>query len=259
MKEKRHIVSKYSLVLVMFVLLFTTNISSALAAQNSYALGSRYAEGQNMNDEIKEAEKVCNRIIYDSGQMGFTSYDWYGSSSTKSNILLAASGDVARNAISFYVGHGSDESYYIWADDGTEVWFNEVYRVTGNQITKFAFLWSCNQAEVKIHMPMGWLHTTSESDDGYHNPDCGKLTFISFKAGAPFLNKTISGVQKAGAKFVNITYDALASGSDVYVNEALDIASFNLWGVVWDQCQLYTDYSMWVYGDGYLSVCGLQG
>jgi len=237
-------------------LLVATNISSVSATKNSYALGSRYDVA---SYEIAEAEKVCNHIVYRSGQMGFTSYDWYGSASTESNILLAASGNDANNAIVFYIGHGADDSYLIFDDNGAYVWYDEVYAVTGAQRTKFVFLWSCYQAEVKDRMPKGWLHTTSVSDDGYHNPDYGGLTFIGFKGSAPFISLKIGDRDKAGAKFINVTYDVLAVGTDSYVNEALNIASINVWGVVWDKSPLYEVYGMWVYGDGSLSVYGLSG
>ncbi|MCS7120875.1 MAG: hypothetical protein RMJ07_06345 [Nitrososphaerota archaeon] len=204
--------------------------------------------------------QVCDEIVYRSIQMGFTSYNWYGSNSTKNNILIAASGQNARNAITFYIGHGSPGSYLILDDIGTPVWHHEIYGVTGNQINKFVFLWSCHQAEVKNRMPRGWLHTTAVSDDGYHNPDYGRLTFIGFKNYAPFLSINIDGMDQAGAVFIKHFYQVLAVGTDSCVNEALNIASFSLWERVWDQCALYNStYGMWVYGNGLMSVYGLPG
>lgn len=244
--------SKIVTVLISLIFILTAACGHC-SAQNSFVMGSRWDVPQYEVDVDREA---CDWVVHFSNNAGCFTYDWYGSQTTRQNILDAAQGRYG-NSISFYIGHGENpwggSDFWIYDDDGTEVHDNTIYSYTYGRWTYFAFLWSCFQAHaIDDGMPEAWLHTVNLSDDGYHNPDSGGYTFVGFIEAAPYLSNTIDGVDDAGKWFIYRFYYQSQAG-DISVNDALDFAA-DQWGqgIDFDDCPLYThsDWQMWVYGDG---------
>lgn len=248
--------TKLSLFAVIMLVVLASNIN-VISAAKSFAMGSTY--GYLPPGEPELGEEAADRVCMYTGLMGWTTYDWYGSHTTKIWILEAASGYGAAKAISFYIGHGSVDyfgNYFIVDDTGVWVYDIDIYYETEDQNTKYILLWSCEQGDGVWAMPWAWLHTSDISHDGYHNPDFGGLAFIGFREIAPFLVREIDGVKEAGFKFIDKFYFWLAAPQPRYINSALDRASLYLWGVDFDDCPLYTDpdYEMRVYGDGFFDL-----
>lgn len=255
---------KSKLIIALLSFCFPIFIASAgivQASANSYAMASTWGFGP---EEKLVQKSVCENITTYSDWMDYTWYNWYGSETEKHNILDAAAGGGASKAISYYTGHGNRDEvgglYWIEDSDSFLVKDSEIYDETGEQITKFAFLFSCLQAEViSGGMPEAWLHTANLSSDGYHYPDGNGLTFIGFKQLASQLHEKVGGVNNAGGRFSSLFYWFSYYYTYCPVKHALDYASWELWGpnVDFDECPLYVDNEMRVYGDGDLKIGAL--
>jgi hypothetical protein len=127
--------------------------------------------------------------------------------------------------------------------------------------TKFVYLDACNLGNSISGMPYAWLHTTSISTDGYHNPDYSLKCFVGWSGSAPYITNTVDGQTYAGYWFVYQFYvAALSLGYNV--NAALDYASQQLWQIDFDNSnnKFYTGWDEWVglnhYVFGHMVVYG---
>jgi hypothetical protein len=202
----------------------------------STSLGSTY--GAPSDEEIEKDYAVANFIKF---LAIFRDYEkannWYGDNTTTNNVYIAAIGVGELYAIAFYIGHGDYESgqYYIYDDDGNEVYDKNIYKVTPFQRLRFAIIWSCYQAYtigghhpngVPYGMPMAWLHTNDLDPDGYTLPNNGQpdLVFIGFKEYAPDLTYDMWGAEDAGYHFL-LHFYASALYCQETIKDSLDDAS----------------------------------
>lgn len=281
---------------LVIALLYGLLASQVAFADSSFALGSRSSVPQ---EEINLDTSIANLIASYSSMASFTTYNWYGASTTRNNIYIAAYGNGHFWSISFHIGHGGwDTWWHFWgwpwqwhthtqycivADDGShvcdcDIYANSVYQNINSQ--KFLFLWSCEQGneigsmvtypcgEVRAKgMPLAWLHTTSLSSDGYASPDGKGQTFNGFEGAAPFLSYDGLGATDACYYFLQyFYYYALYRGRYYSVNAALDQAATNVWGTSFGGCILRTGYTiggsngkMKVYGDGGKHISNYAG
>ena len=253
-------------------------------AKSSTIMGSRYPNEQGFPGAWeKQTDSQLADYIYDcSTASSYTSFNWYGASTTEENIYDAAWGVDHVDSISFYIGHGKNRT--IWwngeihwdmqADDGVWVADDWIHPHSSCQNVKFAFLWSCHLGEViggthfwtgPYGMPHAWLHTTSLSTDGYANPDNTGFTFLGFSNYAPGLTATVGGKYRAGYDFAGYFYQrALLDGFSII--ESLDLAARYTWdrynpNYHFSDSVFYQGYlvegengKMEVYGDGNLEI-----
>jgi hypothetical protein len=252
------------------------------------ALGSTY---ETTPEERELDSKIVNAILEYASYTGeYVGYNWYGYYTDATHIYFAANGYNSwyNYSVSWYIGHGNIDywwciwgwpwhwhgpHWYIQADDGSIVFDCDIYEYTEAKVGRFAFLWSCHQADVigsiitypcgmkAQGMPLGWLHTSSLSSDGYKFPDNGGYTFIGFEGEAPFFTNPYwpSGELY---KFVDHFYFAsLVTGAQYSIKDALDYASLLLWGKSFNLSNLYNGYNfdghvgrIRVYGDGNLHI-----
>jgi hypothetical protein len=258
---------------IVFYVIWFTLISSG-HAESSTILGSWYGVEPL---EIMTADQLAGYIYNCSTASAYTSYDWYGSSTTKDNIGVAASGNGDTYSVSFYVGHGRvrtewiiEDHYDIVASNG--VWVDDgwIYPHAADRNVRFVFLWSCYQGNTiggthfwtgNYGMPYCWLHTTNLTQDGYGTPDENGYTFIGFYGPGPLLSINDLGY-RAGYRFAGHFYEyAMISGKSI--NQALDYAASHTWGQNYNfsNCIYRTGYTldgeaghMVVYGDGTLEI-----
>ena len=243
-------------------------------AKSSTVLGSRYTltEWEEQTDS-----QLASFIFNCSLASNYTSYNWYGSSTTQANIYEAAQGAGHVFSTSFYIGEGYNDKivwliekhYEIATDNGTKVSDDWIHQYSGCQNDRFVFLWSCYQGETiggthfwsgAYGMPHCWLHTTNLSDDGYADPDNSGYAFIGFTGTAPHLTLRIS-TDCAGYKFAGYFYQA-ALKAGCSINAALDEAAFKVWNVDSFSDSVFcngfvaggVNTSMVVYGDGNLEI-----
>lgn len=259
---------------LMFFVAFT-GLIPACQGKASTALGSTWevpAYEQNY-DSI-----IANFITQHAERAGYWALNFYGSSTTKENILDAAWGWGHSYAIAWYIGHGGYEDWWVWwpphferhkfirDNEGGKVYDNDIYPETTCRFVRFAFLWSCHQGDEigkKAYgwyrgMPFAWLHTSSLSSDGYKYPDGKGYTFNGFKGKAPYLANYLDGVDHACYYFLGIFYDRTLEYK-YSIRAALDYAANAVW---WDaptfaDCILYKGTGrgqMVVYGDGNLKI-----
>lgn len=232
--------------LLLFVLVFSyaSSFVPLSDARSSFSLGSTY------NVLAFEVEKCA--IVAGFIRSLATLRQWekaenyYGSPTTVIRIFSCAGGAGDTYAISFYVGHGNRTwyqngvHYFILADDGSLAYDYGVYSYTSRKRTKFAFLWSCYQAEViggfydgtsmgPFGMPHGWLHTTTLSPDGYANPDGRGYAFIGWNGTVKYLTDFVYGAEEAGYNFLLHFYN-YALYYRHRLRTALDEASRSVWG-----------------------------
>lgn len=173
---------------------------------------------------------------------GYTSYNYYGSETTCSNICLAADGMGNSGSVVFYIGHGwagypwnpIEKQWAIYEDTGEMAFDKDIFPYSSNQNVRFAFLYCCKGGDEigNIHfwsgtpfeMPYAWLHTISISDNGYSSPDSGDQAFIGFHELAPWLADSNEAHDYQGF-ITEFYYAALCCGEDLSVNEALDYAA----------------------------------
>ena len=246
---------------------------------SSTILGSHvgFSYGDIIDVHEWETSSQLSSYIYNCSSLSsYTTYNWFGSATTRDNIYTAASGAGAVFSITYFYGHGGydyfvlgsfEPHWYVYACDGSKVYDCDVYPQSNPKNVKFAFLWSCHQGDTiggthfwtgVYGMPKAWLHTTDLSNDGYADPDGKSSTFIGFKLDAPYLTKGLGSPNyNDGYYFVAYFYQsAMQSGKTI--NQALNDAAFKVWGVSYfSQCPLYTGWGegqMVVYGDGSASL-----
>lgn len=184
----------------------------------------------------------------------------------------------------FYVGDGCVDWWCLGFDDHYEIMTSDglvsdvdIFPHSEDQNLRFSYIFACYQGD-KIGgnhlfsgaygMPYAWLHAASLSEDGYADPDEGGRVFLGYLNLAPWLTNDEDWQVNDGAyKFLYAFYTcALGLGLDHTVNDALDIAAYQVWGVPkYGESILYNgyNYSYWdydpphmVYETGYMKVYG---
>ncbi|MGA9388484.1 MAG: hypothetical protein WBV70_06650 [Candidatus Bathyarchaeia archaeon] len=90
-------------------------------------------------------------------------------------------------------------------------------------------------------MPYAWLHNSTLSEDGYANASLGDRAFLGFHNKAPYLSY-FTDCYKFLQRFY---FYALCRGWDYSINQALDRASQEIYGVTrFAQTYLYTGFSL---------------
>ncbi len=271
------------------MLVLTTVPVSSIGSRTSIAMGQR--QGDSYEEDLQE--DITNLIISLSDDTFYeNTYNWYYDETSAENILFAAEGGGESESIVFYIGHGDimedhidypdDNLYWIHTDDGslhdevgaddyTPFYQDGIYSNTDSYPNpRMVFLWSCWQGheigyyewnyERAFGMPYAWLRTDDLSADGYQNPDYNGHAFIGFQGKAPLLSATIWDEEDANYQFLEWFYTLALNSSEYYsVNEALDEAAQQVWGVYFDECPLYEFIDeefngMVVYGDGSIKI-----
>lgn len=254
-------------------------------ASSSVTLGITYGQ----TDEEKAADNwVMGQITYYSNLSGYSTYNWYGANTTTSNIYTAASGNVnydypIPHSIAFYMGEGGVNDllppfcpqWYIENNDGGLVYDLNIYNYSPTMQVRLAVIWACHSGDViggtnyydylppltlQYGMPNAWLHTTSLSNDGYANPDSGRVCFIGFHEAAPKMTNNPPLLASIGDWIRDFYEDALQFNETV--NQALDDASITIWRCGFQNCILRQGYLsvdgvkswMVVYGDGNINL-----
>jgi len=272
-----------SLMIALFCYLSVPSVfaSNNLSAGSSYAMGSTYQ--LNCPNEVGNATLVTAQIANYSSAAGYSAYNWYGSQTTLNNIYAAAAAEGSPNSISFFTGHGNYQpdllGYNHWCfpdNNGNEAWDYNIISHTQHMDTSFVFLWACQQADVigGYHlfdypyyfygMPFVWLQTNGLSSDGYLNPDYGLRCFTGWNGDAPGLSYHFIKSGEFPTFLEAFYYSALVQGYSV--NQALDYAAYQTWGVSYYNCELRTGVTwsdgstakMAVYGDGTMHLKPLQ-
>jgi len=247
-------------------------------AKSSTIMGSRY---QVIDWEKQTDEQFTDYLYNCSAESDYTSFNWYGASTTDTHIFDAAEGVSHTDSMSFYIGHGNVRPVWVveyhWdiiTDDGNWVADDWIYPYSSCQNVKLAFLWACHSGDViggthfwsgPYGMPHAWLHTTDLSEDGYANPDNNGYVFLGFYDNAPGLTLTIGSKITAGYFFAGYFYQyALLDGKSII--QGLDWAARKTWNptngsYLFSDSPLYNGYydgedfmQMKVYGDGNLEI-----
>ena len=216
-------------------------------------------------EEILAAEQVCKRIVDDFSHEGYNATNAYGNLTQVSNVLQWAydmEHDYHHVAV-FHYGHGYGNNYEgVWhrsyADNngyesGDLIWDWAIYSQTSLGKNVFVFIWACMQGHEIGNMssngawgmPFAWLHTNNLSPDGYANPDSGPYCFIGFDGVSPPLSEAVFSNSDVKCKdFIMLFYDyALKAGFSI--NDALDLASIDLFQCYYDETELYTGFRLY--------------
>jgi len=242
---------------LIVVLLFVSFILPSCSAKSSTALGSTWnINTERLPNEVEADSSVAALIANYSLTIGYDTANWYGDQTTVSNIYQAALGCNDNGSISFYIGHGDNPWFWVYANWW---WYYEqqycIYDNCGNSVfdseilsqnwngswNQFVFLWSCEQGDTvggyqsgsgkPYGMPFAWLRTTSLSANGYTDPDSSGLAFLGWHGDAPYLTDDVeANVEDGCLKFLNSFYfQALLCGHNNSINDALDKAAFEVW------------------------------
>ncbi|MFP3984965.1 MAG: hypothetical protein ACLFU9_03230 [Candidatus Bathyarchaeia archaeon] len=110
-------------------------------------------------------------------------------------------------------------------------------------------------------MPYCWLHTADLSNDGYTDPDNNDYTFSGFSGKAPGLTYNKDEFYGTKAYYFTGYFYQYVMLNDKSINDALDYAAQNTWGVSFADCIFYTGYTVYgydgkmvIYGDGNLEI-----
>ena len=237
----------YIIILVISVASIITT-PFIVTAKTASILGSRYDVP---SEEVELDQDFADFLATAASSAGYNARNMYGSDTTKSNILQAASafGDPGANDFAFYIGHSGCTStihFYIITDAGTNVYDDEIYPYSADRYVIFVNLWACYQGgmigfisgdEVR-GMPLAWLHTTDLSGDGYANPDGKGYAFLGFTGEAPGL----SNIDEQFTSGSSCLYPLYSFATEFYatllgcyaekrdIRKALDFASWQVWG-----------------------------
>lgn len=265
-------------------LLCSLSLLPICSASPSFIFGSR---ADVAGFEVTIDSTLAGHITSASSAAGYTANNWYGESTTSSNLYLAAYNNGSLFSISFYIGHGDDGSSSGWwcftwpwhyhdtmamyDDSGNWVRDNTIYVNSADENPngkKVVVFWSCHLGEdaigsirnfpcrVDYHgMPLAWNHDLSLSLNGYNASDSSGQAFIGWIGEAPYLSSDLFDVEDMGYNFLLRFYWAtLVDGRTI--NAGLDYASNELFGVSYGNCDLYTGFDggrqMLVYGQGSL-------
>jgi len=242
---------------------------SLIVAQPALAIPSTiYGSRADLSEtELELDEDIVEQISDWSTDVGYTTYDWYGSDTTAANLYVGAYDHEEQGSHVFYFGHGGHDPLGVWwwgwppyfekdrvvmtDNDGGYVYDGDIYEnsiALSSGHRKVAVLWSCHLGDMiggyadypdgsstPQGMPFAWLHTNSLSSDGYSNPDYSGQAFIGWTGEGPQLHPTIEGQGNAAYWFLYHFYDrALIRGFSL--NAALDYAAQQLWSVNLDDC-----------------------
>jgi hypothetical protein len=150
------------------------------------------------------------------------------------------------------------------------IYDHQLYSYTGNGHHYFAFIWTCASAkEIGYYDedidygngwtyegtgPVGWAYAWTRQDendlneDGFGDPDSTDYCFIGFETYSPPLSNVTGYNDKILGDFVEAFYDqALNTGNRQTINDALDYASQQAYGVDFENTPLYGDgWDAWV-------------
>lgn len=285
-KELKNRMLKHSTIIGGLILLCSLSMCQVCNASNSYIYGSRY----NLPAVETDLDNtLAGNIQSASSYAGYTTYNWYGSSTTANNIYTGAYGGGSYFSISFHVGHGGYDGWmcFTWPwhyhsyvamrdDSGSWVRDHDIYENSIDEnpnSKKMVLLWSCHLGEDAMGeiinypcgdeahgMPLAWNHDTGLSSNGYTNPDSSGQVFIGFTGLAHWLSTDVWGIEDMGYQFLLRFYWAtLCDGRTV--NDGLDYASNDLWGVPYGSSNLDNGYvldttqsQMVVYGQGSIYI-----
>ena len=240
---------------------------------------SIYAERWNGNNpvphqfpgnELSLMSQLTSDIASWSDAIGYTPYNYYGEDTDSDNLYLGASDQGESASLVFFIGHGATNPYRLYNDDGSTTSASDILDNSQQHgWSKFAFINSCDQGDDmgSGSMAEAWLHTTSESSDGYHYSDNSMNCYISWINSGPWLSNTVNDIENAGYWFDHNFYDySMLRGYSI--NAALDKASVANWQVDFDDGPFHNgwiDYvedsfrqsSLAVYGQGSMFI-GLE-
>lgn len=220
--------------------------------------------------ETTTDSNLAGNLTLASNYAGYTTYNWYESSTTASNLYVGAYGGNSPFSISFHVGHGDitgwmcftggphyHTSFFMRDDSGNAIKDNQIYDNSVDENPngkKMVYIWSCHLGEDAMGeiveypcgdeergMPLAWIHDDGLNLDGYSNPDNSGQVFIGFDGYAYLLSDTVWDVEEMGFMFVRYFYWAtLCDGATI--NGALNVASNALFGVTYGNCNLDNGY-----------------
>jgi hypothetical protein len=151
--------------------------------------------------------------------------------------------------------------YYPYGGEDNSVYDNELYSYTGSENQKFVFQWTCVQAEEiggydadwedeyghyygtgAVALAFAWTRQdyTVLSADGYASPDSTDYCYIGFVGWSKPLSENITYPVTYGS-FVEKFYQRVLQYNDT-INDALDIASNEMWGCDFGDSDLYNGY-----------------
>lgn len=268
------------MVIISFIAIIT--IAPTASARNSIAIAPMINVS---NTEMYLTEMLMDFIATASSYAGYVSLEYSYTDATDSVIKNAAHGYYESDSIVNFIGHGviQYDSHYaieVYNSNGDEVLVedNTIYWNSWQHNLKFVFLWSCYQGHEIGHysgweaygMPLGWLHTTYLSGDGYHNP-YGYYVFLGFYNSAPPISSRDPQFTSGSNAFYPlysflVEFYSKALGYYVInagtIKESLDYASYIIWNqyrfdltVLWQGFYLDYEFSkMVIYGDGGIGI-----
>jgi hypothetical protein len=234
-------------------------VCSLTATQPSIAFPSSiYAETWDSNtpvphqfpeNELNLMSQLTIDIASWSNEIGYTPYNYYGEDTNSGNLYLGASDHGDSASLVFYIGHGGTNPYRIANDDGSSTSASDILDNSQQHgWSKFAFIDSCDQGDGmgSGSMAEAWLHTTSESSDGYHYSDNSMNCYISWIHEGPWQSNTVNDIENAPYWF-EFNFYAYSMLRGYSINAALDKASLANWQADFDDGPFHNGWIDYVY------------
>jgi len=244
----------FLLVMVLSVFASSDSLLVSGDSRSSIAWG---VECQMEESEIQASSNVCAAIeaLFDYIDYDFVE-DFYGEETYYQDVYDYA--HYCNNnfdfAIVFYKGHGAYNlgspvpHFWLYDNEENAIVDSFIGEKTYDGVHDFAFLWACGMANwqgvIMLGEPVGmsasWLYRDDLEEDTHDYPDYSGHCFISFA------NASLWFVDDTG--YEDYTFEDFVIGFYEYVtdsytiDEALDQAAYDCFGVNFQSTWLYTGY-----------------